>query len=270
MIDNPQPALETVRGIVEQIASGLRAFHRKEMLHQDIRPDNIMIDSTGTVKIIDFGSTKIPASRGRTSGDPRRHSRHAAIHRAGVFSRRACDLALRPVLARRHHLPDADGKAALWRADRERADAPQFNGLVIPCRRRTQREVPQWIDGTLERAGPSQPLQALRQLSEFLFDLRHPMQTISRHHRTPLIERNPLLFWKCTTIAAGARGHRAARDAAHASVVRAVRCNSISPAVAGVETSKARSWRVGARGSGNSQLEGQAGTLPGRTRPIGR
>ena len=47
MIDNPKPALETVRGIVEQIAKGLRAFHRKEMLHQDIRPDNIMIDKTG-------------------------------------------------------------------------------------------------------------------------------------------------------------------------------------------------------------------------------
>ena len=58
MIDNPKPELETVRGIVEQIAKGLRAFHRMEMLHQDIRPDNIMIDRTGTVKIIDFGSTQ--------------------------------------------------------------------------------------------------------------------------------------------------------------------------------------------------------------------
>jgi serine/threonine protein kinase len=59
MIDNPAPSLETVRDIVEQIAKGLRAFHRKEMLHQDLRPDNIMIDKTGTVKIIDFGSTAI-------------------------------------------------------------------------------------------------------------------------------------------------------------------------------------------------------------------
>src|SRR4051812_42803216 len=59
MTDNPKPALETVRGLVEQIARGLRAFHRKEMLHQDIRPANIMIDRTGTVKIIDFGSTGI-------------------------------------------------------------------------------------------------------------------------------------------------------------------------------------------------------------------
>ncbi|MGR9074395.1 MAG: protein kinase domain-containing protein, partial [Gammaproteobacteria bacterium] len=59
MIDNPKPDLETVRGIVEQIAKGLRAFHRMEMLHQDLRPDNIMIDGTGTVKIIDFGSTRV-------------------------------------------------------------------------------------------------------------------------------------------------------------------------------------------------------------------
>ena len=48
-----------MRGIVEQIAKGLRAFHRMEMLHQDLRPDNIMIDKTGTVKIIDFGSTRV-------------------------------------------------------------------------------------------------------------------------------------------------------------------------------------------------------------------
>ena len=58
MIDNPNPDLETVRGIVEQIAKGLQAFHRLEMLHQDLRPDNIMIDRTGTAKIIDFGSVE--------------------------------------------------------------------------------------------------------------------------------------------------------------------------------------------------------------------
>ena len=59
MIDNPKSDLATVRGIVEQIARGLQAFHRMEMLHQDLRPANIMIDKTGTVKIIDFGSTRV-------------------------------------------------------------------------------------------------------------------------------------------------------------------------------------------------------------------
>ena len=29
------------------------------MLHQDLRPQNVMIDATGTVKIIDFGATRV-------------------------------------------------------------------------------------------------------------------------------------------------------------------------------------------------------------------
>ena len=77
MIDNPKPDLETVRGIVEQIAKGLRAFHRMEMLHQDLRPDNIMIDKTGTVKIIDFGSTRVTGVvEASPPAEPRRHPRH--------------------------------------------------------------------------------------------------------------------------------------------------------------------------------------------------
>ena len=100
MIDNPKPALETVRGIVEQIASGLQAFHRMEMLHQDLRPDNIMIDKTGTVKIIDFGSTRISG----IADDPplyrQRDPRHRAIHRAGILPRRRRHVAFGHLLAR--------------------------------------------------------------------------------------------------------------------------------------------------------------------------
>ena len=59
MIDNPKPSLEVVRNITEQIAKGLLAMHRQEMIHQDLRPENIMIDASGTVKIIDFGSTRV-------------------------------------------------------------------------------------------------------------------------------------------------------------------------------------------------------------------
>jgi serine/threonine protein kinase/sulfur transfer complex TusBCD TusB component (DsrH family) len=59
MNDNPHPNLAAVRAIVDQIAKGLRAFQRKEMLHQDIRPENIMIDTTGTAKIIDLGSVRV-------------------------------------------------------------------------------------------------------------------------------------------------------------------------------------------------------------------
>ena len=59
MIDNPKPDLATVRRFIEQIARGLQAFHRLEMLHQDVKPDNVLIDATGTLKIIDFGATRV-------------------------------------------------------------------------------------------------------------------------------------------------------------------------------------------------------------------
>jgi serine/threonine protein phosphatase PrpC len=59
MIDNPRPSFPKVRDIVEQIGNGLQAFHRLEMLHQDLRPDNIMFDTTGTARIIDFGSVHV-------------------------------------------------------------------------------------------------------------------------------------------------------------------------------------------------------------------
>ena len=80
MIDNPKPNLETVRGIVEQIAKGLRAFHRKEMLHQDIRPDNIMIDSHGHGEDHRFRfDENHRRRRGRAIRHAQRHSRHPAI-----------------------------------------------------------------------------------------------------------------------------------------------------------------------------------------------
>ncbi|HEX6396765.1 MAG TPA: protein phosphatase 2C domain-containing protein, partial [Steroidobacteraceae bacterium] len=51
IIDHPRAPLEAVRDIVEQIADGLLAFHRLEMLHQDLRPQNVMLDRAGTVKL---------------------------------------------------------------------------------------------------------------------------------------------------------------------------------------------------------------------------
>ena len=57
MLDNPKPDLEKVRSVMEQIVLGLRAMHRKDILHLDLKPSNIMIDAHGVVKLIDFGSS---------------------------------------------------------------------------------------------------------------------------------------------------------------------------------------------------------------------
>src|SRR5690606_27712948 len=41
--------------LTEQILVGVRALHRKDTLHQDLKPDNIVIGTEGAC-IVDFGS----------------------------------------------------------------------------------------------------------------------------------------------------------------------------------------------------------------------
>ncbi|MGE9009115.1 protein kinase domain-containing protein [Leptospira interrogans] len=202
MIDNPRPTLETVRGIVEQIAKGLRAFHRKEMLHQDLRPDNIMIDRTGTVKIIDFGSTKITGVIEAGPSGNRNDILGTAQYTAPEYflgepvSSRS-DLFSLGVIT--YHM--LTGKLPYGAAAAKARTRSQFNRLVYNPASHRDREVPVWVDGTLERAVHPNPYKRYDSLSEFLHDLRHPNANYLSTSSTPLIERNPLLFWKSTTIA---------------------------------------------------------------------
>ena len=201
MIDNPAPDLETVRDIVEQIAKGLRAFHRKEMLHQDLRPDNIMIDKTGTVKIIDFGSTAIKGvAEAEPSGlnddilgtlqytAPEYFLGEGATSRSDLFSLGVITYQM------------LTGKLPYGAQAAQARTRAQFGKLQYRPAAHGARAIPVWVDGTLERAVHPNPAKRYDSLSEFLFDLRQPNANYVKTAASPLIERNPLLFWKSTTI----------------------------------------------------------------------
>ncbi|MBR0752236.1 bifunctional protein-serine/threonine kinase/phosphatase [Bradyrhizobium jicamae] len=201
MIDHPDPGLETVRDIAEQIAKGLRAFHRKEMLHQDVRPDNIMIDKTGTVKIIDFGSTKItgvaeaaPSGADDILGTQQYTAPEYFLGEPGTPRSDLFSLGVVTYQMLTGRLPYG---AQIARA-RTRAD---FNRLVYSPAGHSGRDIPIWVDRTLERAVHANPLKRYESFSEFLFDLRNPNAKYLTTSSTPLIERNPVLFWKSTTLA---------------------------------------------------------------------
>jgi serine/threonine protein kinase len=46
---------EKAHSIIEQAAKGLYHIHEQGWLHRDVKPDNILINSSGDVRIIDFG-----------------------------------------------------------------------------------------------------------------------------------------------------------------------------------------------------------------------
>jgi serine/threonine protein phosphatase PrpC len=202
MIDNPKPDLETVRGIVEQIARGLQAFHRMEMLHQDIRPDNIMIDKTGTVKIIDFGSTRVKgvveASPSTDRDDilgtvqytaPEYFLGESGTTRSDIFSLGV--IAYQMLTSR---LPyGAEVAKARTRSQQRKL---RYESVLDD-----NREIPAWVDEVLRKAVQPDPFKRFEELSEFVFNLRRPGRGFLTPTFTPLMERNPLLFWKASTFA---------------------------------------------------------------------
>src|SRR5438045_7313002 len=197
MIDNPKPSLETVRGIVEQIARGLRAFHRKEMLHQDIRPDNIMIDKTGTAKIIDFGSTKITGVAQTVPSDRRDEVLGTVQYTApeyfqGESGSPRSDMFSLGVITYQM----LTGKLPYGSQVAKARTRSQFSKLRYNSATDYNAEIPAWVDGAMRRAVHPDPYKRYETLSEYTFDLRHPNPKYLNASATPLIERNPLLFWK--------------------------------------------------------------------------
>ena len=202
MVDNPRPPLETVRGIVEQIARGLQAFHRLEMVHQDLRPDNIMIDRTGTVKIIDFGATSVAgilemsalSQPGNILGTaqysaPEYFLGQAGTHRSDLFSLGVITYQL---LSGRLPYGAEVAKARTASAQRKL----RYQSVLDD-----NREIPVWIDGVLRKAVHPDPLRRQEALSEFVQDLRHPQAAYLSGTQSPLAQRHPVVFWKLVSVA---------------------------------------------------------------------
>lgn len=60
--------------------------------------------------------------------------------------------------------------------------------------------LPPWVDETLKRALNVDPFKRYEALSEFVYDLEHPNPRYVQKTQPPLLERDPVLFWKGTSL----------------------------------------------------------------------
>ena len=199
MNDNPSPDIETVRNIVEQIAKGLQAFHRQEMVHQDLRPNNIMIDTSGTVKIIDFGATKvagiselIPKNEGLV-GTAQFTAPEYFLGELGTAQSDLFSLGVITYKMLSGKLPYGN---AICQTNTRRAQ----NRLIYNPLRSEGHRVSGWIDFALSKATHIDPLKRYTEVSEFVYELKKPSKTYLSQTKPPLIERNPVMVWQCVSL----------------------------------------------------------------------
>jgi len=172
-----------------------------EMLHQDLRPDNVMIDRTGTARIIDFGSTRVAGvaeaadwiGANEVLGTLQYTAPEYFLGEGGTPGSDLFSLGVIAYQMLTGQLPYGAQVARL----RSRA---QLGRLRYQSALAADREVPAWIDGALQRAVHPDPAKRYAELSEFTFDLRRPNERYLSAARPPLLERNPVVFWQAVSL----------------------------------------------------------------------
>jgi serine/threonine protein phosphatase PrpC len=199
MRDNPSPSIDSVRDIVAQIVKGLQAFHRQEMVHQDLRPNNIMIDDAGTVKIIDFGATKVagiteisPKNEGIVGTAqftaPEYFLGQTGTHQSDLFS-----LGVITYQMLSGELPYGNEIAKTHNTRTQQR-------LGYRSLSNSKNAIPGWVDYAIKKAVDINPEKRYVEVSEFIHELQHPNSRYMSQTKPPLIERNPVLVWQGITV----------------------------------------------------------------------
>jgi serine/threonine protein phosphatase PrpC len=197
VLDNPKPSIGAVRDIVAQIAKGLQAFHRLEILHQNIHPDNIMIDNDGTVKIIDFGSVKVGGFIGSPAGKGQENRQILGAFNApeyflsarGTIKSELFSLGVMTYYMLSGRLPYG------IKITSATTSAAQEKLSYVPISNEDDG-ISLWVDAAIKKAVNINPRKRYEEISEFIFDLSHPNKSLLSEERMPLLQRNPVIFWQ--------------------------------------------------------------------------
>lgn len=203
---HPEAPVETVIQFVRPAVRALRALHRRETLHQDVKPDNFIvmndaqndlpnkIQSHARLKLIDFGSAQtgsVTDTRTRPGAMEYAAPEYALCQQASAKSDQfALAVTFYEMLTGK--MPYGENYVIATKpsdfADLEYIPATFYNP-----------HVPTWMDAALMRACSLNPENRYEDLGEWQADLERPNYDLTRP-KMPLIERHPLKFWQ--TVAA--------------------------------------------------------------------
>jgi serine/threonine protein phosphatase PrpC len=187
----PLVGLEEGRNIAIKLARGVAALHRAGIIHRDIKPDNVILEREGSLKLIDFGVVRIPGMEDAPPQDiPGTPAYMAPEMFDGEAGNEATDIYALGVTMFRAF----SGEYAYGNADavsQPRRDRPTPLSALRP-------DLPAWLQAALARAVAKDPAERFRDMTEFAVEMEAGPARAPPEIRRPqtLLERNPVRFWQ--------------------------------------------------------------------------
>jgi serine/threonine protein phosphatase PrpC len=182
--------LKPALAIAIPLTRAITALHRLDIIHRDIKPDNVILTTDGGLKLVDLGVARLPRvdefDASEIPGTPSYLAPEMFGGNAGDAFTDQFALGV-----------------TLWRlftgkfpyGETEAFARPRFSPPEAPSRSRP--ELPAWLDAALMRAVAIDPQDRFGDVTELLRALEGgaavPRVTLGS---VPLIERNPVRFWQ--------------------------------------------------------------------------
>jgi serine/threonine protein kinase/serine/threonine protein phosphatase PrpC len=195
VLRNPQLSLEDIRSIGIKLCHALISLHRNGIIHRDIKPDNIILDSKGNLHLIDFGVARIASLQNNEIDDcPGTASYMAPELFEGGLGDQASDIFSLGVTLFR----SATG-------DYPYGEIEPFTKPFFTTSRRLKKyrpDLPSWLDYALAKAISVKSEDRYADMTEMLYVLENGPSSKSVHfyHRQSLYDRNPIIFWQTIVI----------------------------------------------------------------------
>src|SRR5271157_4814655 len=187
----PLVGLEEGRNIAIKLARGASALHRAGIIHRDIKPDNVILESGGSLKLVDLGVVRVPGLEDFPPEDiPGTAAYMAPEMFEGEAGNEATDIyALGVTMFRAFtgELPYGNADAL----SPPRRERPKDLAALRP-------DLPAWLGAVLGRAIAVDPGERFRDAMEFAAEMEAGPPRAPPAVRRPqtLLERAPVRFWQ--------------------------------------------------------------------------
>lgn len=191
---HPQASLIQRLDIANQLGKAVQALHHRDIIHQQINPDNILIDPHGKLVLTDFSACHM------RDGEGHRHSGEL-LRQIGFNEHTAPEYALGDSIGRRsdqYSLASTTywlltGALPYTLTPNRLRSHTDLEELTYRGARTTNPEMSPELDDALRRALDPQRALRFRRLSEFLHALRVPLGRQSNREES---RQEPRRFWQ--------------------------------------------------------------------------